>query len=131
MIRFTLIGDSCVGKSTLVNYLINGKEQTMTTTIGVSFNIYEDEKKYMIVDTSGTMRMLVITSEIIKSYDNTVIVYHTDRQKEKWEYILESIKYEGIVDYLRIENKIGIDNVKQFKKIMNKMEECVKEKKTY
>lgn len=100
------------------------------TTIGVNFSFYEDKEKYMIIDTSGMNRMIIITGSMIKSYENAVIVYQNNSQKQKWNNILESINYKGKIFYLQVENKIYKEDVSKLKEIMEKMTECVTEVKT-
>lgn len=119
MKRLALIGDSCVGKTTIVN-LLQGRNCPSICTAGINYTIVEsDNKKYEIIDTSGMSRLKAIIPMILPVSDNIVIVSKNKTQTDEWNKFLDSCSYEGSRYIFTVKDKITSDTIDRFKKILS------------
>jgi len=96
-----MIGNTCVGKSSILNYLKFGKFcNNMESTIGCefqakSFKVNEKEIKLLIWDTAGQEVFKAFTPQFLRNANLIVIVYdlsdyNTFKDIETWLKISES-----------------------------------------
>lgn len=94
--KLIIIGDSCVGKSSIMNRMIDDKfnNEANLTTIGVDFktkimDINNKKIKLMIWDTAGQERFKAITASYYRNVHGVILVYDiTNRESfnhlHKW-----------------------------------------------
>ncbi|KAJ8759134.1 hypothetical protein K2173_004141 [Erythroxylum novogranatense] len=84
--KILLIGDSGVGKSTLLLSFISNSVHDLTPTIGVDFKVkmlnVEDKKlKLTIWDTAGQERFGILTSSYYRGAHGIILVYDVTRRE--------------------------------------------------
>src|SRR5437870_2332915 len=97
--KIILIGDSGVGKSSILYRLSDDKFSDVTSTIGVDYktkimNIDNKNIKLMIWDTAGQERFRAITSSYYRNVHGAILVYDiTNRESfnnlHKWITAIE------------------------------------------
>src|SRR5688572_10633018 len=86
-IKIVLIGDSCVGKTSIMTqYIESNFQNAYLTTIGVDFHVKNPEYKNVNVpiniwDTSGLDRFSTITSSYLRKIDAVVVVFSKDYEQ--------------------------------------------------
>lgn len=102
-IRFIIIGDSCVGKSCLINkYIKNEFKPTFHSTVGIDLKIKEIKIKgfkinFHIYDTAGQERFRSLIKNYYKGKDGAFLVFDLNN-KESFDNLslwLDEIKEKG------------------------------------
>ena len=95
-LKFILLGDTCAGKTQILNHYIEKKQIKITiTTIGADYykttiKLNEKTLKLKIWDTGGAERYFNITQSYMKNQDIFVLIYDiTDRYS--FEYLIKYI----------------------------------------
>ena len=93
-IKVIILGDSYVGKSSLINRLINNKFSELSSTLSIEYHTYimsiNDYKLRMqLWDTAGQEKFNSIISNYYKGTDVAIFVYSIDKEEsfqniEKW-----------------------------------------------
>ena len=118
--KFLLIGEQAVGKSSLINQYIEGKfEENLLCAAGLDLKkkyikINQTSIKLMIYDTAGHERFRTLSKNQISSTKGILIVYDVT-EKESFEALnfwMKSFKENGNKDAicLIIGNKIDLEN---------------------
>ena len=81
--KIILLGDSGVGKSSLMTTFLEQKDKYNSSTIGVDFgsktiSYYEKKIKLLIWDTAGQEMYLSITRNYFRNVDVAILVYSID-----------------------------------------------------
>jgi len=85
LFKFLLIGDSRVGKSSLLSHFIDGKIVPLPPTVGVEFAsrcVVVDETviKLQVWDTAGQERFRSVTRSYFRGAAGALVVYDTSRR---------------------------------------------------
>ena len=86
MIKVIILGDSYVGKSSLINRLINNKFVELSSTLSIEYHTYiisiNDYKiRMQLWDTAGQEKYNSIISNYYKGTDVAIFVYSIDKQE--------------------------------------------------
>lgn len=86
LFKFLLIGDSTVGKSSLLSHFIDGSFVPLPTTVGVEFAsrcVVVDETviKLQVWDTAGQERFRSVTRSYYRGSAGALLVYDASRRK--------------------------------------------------
>ena len=120
-LKILLIGDSTVGKSSILRKFIDNKfEETSTSTIGVDFRfkiINKKEKKInlRIWDPSGQERYRSLTQNYYRNANGIIFIfdltnYTTFENIQNW--LTESKMCESQAKYLLVGNKVDLEEKK-------------------
>jgi small GTP-binding protein len=85
-IKVIILGDSYVGKSSLINRLINNKYVELSSTLSIEYHTYiisiNDYKiRMQLWDTAGQEKYNSIISNYYKGTDVAIFVYSIDKQE--------------------------------------------------
>ena len=85
-IKVIILGDSYVGKSSLINRLINNKFVELSSTLSIEYHTYiisiNDYKiRMQLWDTAGQEKYNSIISNYYKGTDVAIFVYSIDKQE--------------------------------------------------
>jgi len=85
-IKVIILGDSYVGKSSLINRLINNKFVELTSTLSIEYHTYiisinEYKIRMQLWDTAGQEKYNSIISNYYKGTDVAIFVYSIDKQE--------------------------------------------------
>ena len=122
-LNISLLGDTCVGKTCIVNSFIGNEFTETLKTFGIIENIIKktfdnSEYKFKIFDTAGEKKYRSISNSTIQIADGFFLVFSVDNKEsfEKAISWIESIEWnydlEGKVIYL-LENKIDVEPEKK------------------
>ena len=120
-IKILLIGDSSVGKTSLINRFINGEfTENFTSTIGMDYKnkrIAVNNKQYdlEIIDTCGQERFHSLSESYYKRADGIIFVFDVTNESTfknlKNHWLREIDKIENL-PYIIIGNKIDLKNIR-------------------
>jgi len=106
--KVVLLGDSGVGKTTLVKYMLTGKIKEETPTLGVGVYPFHN---IQIWDCAGDDRVGGLRDGYFINSELAIVLYK-DKKNKKWEKLYKDICPNGDVYY--VENKDN--NVEQIYK---------------
>ena len=124
-IKVIILGDSYVGKSSLINRLINNKFSELSSTLSIEYHTYimsiNDYKLRMqLWDTAGQEKFNSLISNYYKNTDVAIFVYSIDKEEsfqnlEMWFKHLKDINENSL--NILIGNKL--DKEKEGERVLN------------
>ena len=118
--KVVLIGDSGVGKSSLVNSLFNRYKESESSTIGCAYNLYKS-KKYKtslgLWDTAGQERFRSIIKVYFRNAHGVIFVFDLTNPKS----------YENITEWFdHVDNILKYEKVKPLRYLVGTKDDLVK-----
>lgn len=92
-LKLTIIGNSCCGKSTLMNHLINIMDNNPPSTIGVDQKYHKiKDRDILLVDTAGAERYYDMTRCYGKNSSLVLYCFDEDQDHDRWFGVIKVLK---------------------------------------